>query len=120
MPQHTTLRGRIRYTSNKPERRGEERGREHFTITRHGDGARPIGRPDREPRQPDVRPPAHELGGHAERGLRRDRRQAVAALVDRFRGRSTEQHEQRVLEHLDLRLHDRPLLAGRFQQPLLP
>jgi len=42
MPQHTTLRGRIRYTSNKPERRGEERGREHFTITRHGDGARSL------------------------------------------------------------------------------
>ncbi|MEE3623494.1 hypothetical protein UCD39_05760 [Nitrospirillum sp. BR 11752] len=36
--QHRTLRGRIRYTSRKPGRVGEERGRESFTITRHTDG----------------------------------------------------------------------------------
>jgi len=35
---HRTVRGRILYTSNKPERRGQERGRERFTMTRHTDG----------------------------------------------------------------------------------
>ncbi len=39
MPHHT-LRGSIRYTSNKPERLGQERGREHFSITRQADGVR--------------------------------------------------------------------------------
>jgi hypothetical protein len=39
---HTTIRGRIRYTSNKPERLGQERGREHFTITVHTDGSRTL------------------------------------------------------------------------------
>ncbi len=34
------VRGTIRYTSNKPERKGEERGREYFLITRHSDGKR--------------------------------------------------------------------------------
>ncbi len=32
------IRGSIRYTSNKPERNGAERGREHFTITSQADG----------------------------------------------------------------------------------
>lgn len=36
--QHRTIRGTIRYTSRKPERVGQERGREHFTMTRHTDG----------------------------------------------------------------------------------
>lgn len=36
--QHRTIRGTIRYTSRKPERYGEERGREFFTMTRHSDG----------------------------------------------------------------------------------
>lgn len=37
---HRTTRGAIRYTSNKPERLGQERGREYFSITRQADGAR--------------------------------------------------------------------------------
>jgi hypothetical protein len=39
---HRTISGRIRYTSNKPERLGQERGRERFTITVHGDGSRTL------------------------------------------------------------------------------
>ena len=38
MRPHKTLRGHIHYTSSKPGREGVERGREHFTITVHGDG----------------------------------------------------------------------------------
>ena len=41
-PDHRTIRGVIRYTSDKPERRGQERGREHFCITVHGDGRRTL------------------------------------------------------------------------------
>jgi hypothetical protein len=37
---HRTVRGTIRYTSKKPDRMGEERGREYFTINVHGDGKR--------------------------------------------------------------------------------
>lgn len=37
--QHQTISGKILYVSHKPERMGEERGREDFTITRHTDGA---------------------------------------------------------------------------------
>lgn len=37
---HRTVRGTIRYTSKKPERLDEERGREYFTINVHGDGKR--------------------------------------------------------------------------------
>jgi hypothetical protein len=37
---HRTVRGTIRYTSKKPDRVGEERGREYFTINVHGDGKR--------------------------------------------------------------------------------
>jgi hypothetical protein len=37
MPQHT-IRGRILYTSNKPERQGAERGRELFSVTRQANG----------------------------------------------------------------------------------
>lgn len=36
---HRTVRGKIRYTSKKPERMDEERGREWFTFTHHGDGS---------------------------------------------------------------------------------
>ncbi len=39
MPHHT-LRGSIRYTSNKPERLGQDRGREYFSITEQADGVR--------------------------------------------------------------------------------
>ena len=35
---HKTIRGTIRYTSNKPERLGQERGREYFSITKQADG----------------------------------------------------------------------------------
>ncbi len=35
-------RGKILYTSNKPERLGQERGREYFAISVHADGARTI------------------------------------------------------------------------------
>ena len=37
---HRTVRGTIAYTSNKPDRPGQERGREHFHITVHSDGRR--------------------------------------------------------------------------------
>lgn len=39
---HRTIRGSIRYTSNKPERLGQERGREYFTITEQFDGTRVV------------------------------------------------------------------------------
>lgn len=39
---HRTIRGAIRYTSNKPERLGQERGREYFIMTEQADGARVI------------------------------------------------------------------------------
>lgn len=39
---HKTLRGRIHYTSDKPERKGQERGREWFSITRHPNGCRTL------------------------------------------------------------------------------
>lgn len=35
---HRTIQGAIRYTSNKPDRKGQERGRERFTFTHHADG----------------------------------------------------------------------------------
>ncbi len=37
---HRSVRGKILYTSNKPERRGQERGREYFMINVHSDGRR--------------------------------------------------------------------------------
>ena len=37
--QRRTVRGRIRYTSKKPEMLDRERGREWFAFTHHGDGA---------------------------------------------------------------------------------
>lgn len=38
--QHRTISGKILYTSRKPGREGEERGRESFTFTHHTDGKR--------------------------------------------------------------------------------
>jgi hypothetical protein len=35
---HRTIRGKILYTSKKPERMDEERGREFFTLTQQADG----------------------------------------------------------------------------------
>lgn len=35
---HRSIRGRIHYSSKKPERLNEERGREYFTLTRQADG----------------------------------------------------------------------------------
>ena len=35
---YRTLRGMIRYTSKKPERMDQERGREYFTLTQQPDG----------------------------------------------------------------------------------
>lgn len=35
---HTTIRGKLLYTSKKPDRMNEERGREYFTITKQSDG----------------------------------------------------------------------------------
>jgi hypothetical protein len=35
---HRTIRGTIRYTSKKPERLDQERGREYFTLTQQADG----------------------------------------------------------------------------------
>jgi hypothetical protein len=37
---HRSVRGAIRYTSNKPDRLGQERGRESFMINVHSDGKR--------------------------------------------------------------------------------
>lgn len=37
-----TLRGKILYTSNKPERLGQERGREYFVVTDQADGVRVV------------------------------------------------------------------------------
>lgn len=37
--QHRTVRGRIRYTSKKPEMLDQERGREWFAFTHHSNGA---------------------------------------------------------------------------------
>lgn len=37
---HTTITGKILYTSRKEGRVGEERGREYFTFTKHSDGSR--------------------------------------------------------------------------------
>lgn len=37
--QHRTVSGKIRYSSMKPGREGQERGREWFTFTHHGDGS---------------------------------------------------------------------------------
>lgn len=42
MRPHETIHGRLQYTSGKPERLGAERGREHFTITKHQDGRRTL------------------------------------------------------------------------------
>jgi hypothetical protein len=39
---HRILRGRIAYTSEKPERKGQERGRETFVIVVHNDGRRSL------------------------------------------------------------------------------
>lgn len=36
---HRSVSGKIRYTSMKPGREGEERGREWFAFTHHGDGS---------------------------------------------------------------------------------
>ncbi|MCB1625555.1 MAG: hypothetical protein KDI32_13265 [Pseudomonadales bacterium] len=35
---HKSFRGKIHYTSDKPGREGQERGREYFTVTAHADG----------------------------------------------------------------------------------
>jgi hypothetical protein len=37
---HRSIEGRIAYTSDKPDRRGQERGRESFRIDVHADGSR--------------------------------------------------------------------------------
>jgi hypothetical protein len=39
---HKLFRGQIRYTSDKPERLGQERGRECFSLTVHSDGRRTL------------------------------------------------------------------------------
>lgn len=39
---HKTLRGTIRYTSTKPERLGQVRGREYFIVTDQADGTRVV------------------------------------------------------------------------------
>ena len=36
---HRTVAGTIRYTSMKPGKEGQERGREAFRFTHHGDGS---------------------------------------------------------------------------------
>jgi hypothetical protein len=42
MMKHRTIRGKILYTSRKPGREGQERGREEFVFTHHGDGKRTL------------------------------------------------------------------------------
>lgn len=37
--QHRSVRGRLRYTSKRPEMLDQERGREWFAFTHHGDGS---------------------------------------------------------------------------------
>jgi hypothetical protein len=39
---HQVRTGILRYTSEKPERHGEERGRERWTLVRHADGRRSL------------------------------------------------------------------------------
>ncbi|MCS6947836.1 MAG: DUF3108 domain-containing protein [Steroidobacteraceae bacterium] len=39
---HYRIRGKIHYSSDQPARRGQERGREYFTITVHRDGRRTL------------------------------------------------------------------------------
>ena len=39
---HRRIRGKLHYTSDKPGRKGVERGREYFTITVNGDGRRTL------------------------------------------------------------------------------
>jgi len=39
---HSVRSGLVRYTSKKPERRDEERGRERWTLIRHADGRRSL------------------------------------------------------------------------------
>jgi hypothetical protein len=39
---HRRITGKIRYTSDKPDRKGKERGREEFTMTVHADGRRTL------------------------------------------------------------------------------
>jgi hypothetical protein len=39
---HKVYTGTIAYISNKPERKGQERGREFYTLVVHGDGSRTI------------------------------------------------------------------------------
>lgn len=39
---HRTIRGKILYTSRKPDRLGQERGRESFILTVHTDGKRTL------------------------------------------------------------------------------
>ncbi|MFD2137941.1 hypothetical protein ACFSLT_26880 [Novosphingobium resinovorum] len=40
MQQHRRITGKILYTSRKPGREGQERGREDFVFTVHSDGKR--------------------------------------------------------------------------------
>ena len=42
MRPHKTIRGKLLYTSKKPNQEGIERGREHFAITVHQDGRRTL------------------------------------------------------------------------------
>ncbi len=39
---HRSIRGTVAYTSNKPERKGQERGREFFSMDVHQDGSRSV------------------------------------------------------------------------------
>jgi hypothetical protein len=39
---HAVRTGLVRYTSTKPDRQGEERGRERWTLVRHADGRRSL------------------------------------------------------------------------------
>jgi len=42
LQKHRTITGKILYTSRKPGREGQERGREFFTFTHHSDGKRTL------------------------------------------------------------------------------
>jgi hypothetical protein len=42
MPKPRTIVGQILYTSEMPDRAGQERGREFFTLTHHDDGSRTL------------------------------------------------------------------------------
>jgi hypothetical protein len=62
---HRSARGTIAYTSEKPERKGQERGREYFMINTHSDGRRTcIAHCEIDDRPSVMRDITYSLDGH--------------------------------------------------------